>query len=237
MTDPNRTKLLLTWRKIFLSLLVAGSFATLSACQTETPVSRSRVYLSLAPKDSVAANQARSFLFNAKDNISGNTQIIKSPHTYTVTETCLNNTPDFLVPSLSLMDGTSSETVTSEAEKSIIAILGDRKKCSASANSLIEISKNFSQAASSDREKNLIIFWQIPWTRVEISDDLIRKIKVEMDRLAKTGKIKKIVLFSIHPDGADRLSSCFSSFDKDIVYIASKQGELTTWMEKVGNNL
>jgi hypothetical protein len=206
----------------------------ITSCQADKPVAPKQVYFSLTPKNLVLAKAASRFLLNAKESTSGNTKIIKTPHIYTVTENCSNNTPDFLVPSLPLTENTRSETVTSEAEKSIAKIVKGEKRCSASSYSLLELPKNFGQATSSGE---LIIFWQIPWDRSEISDDIIRKFTMQMNGLAKTKKVKKLVLFGLNPQGSDRLLSCFKAFDKGIVSPAVNQGAINSLMITINREL
>jgi hypothetical protein len=228
-TNANRTYLS-TLQSVIILLLVTLT----TSCQTDKPVSPKQVYFSLTPKNLVSVKAASRFLLNAKESTSGNTRIIKTPHVYTVTENCLNNTPDFLVPSLPLTENTRSETVTSEAEKSISKVVKGEKRCSASSQSLLELPKNFGQATLSG---DLIIFWQIPWDRSEVSDDIIRKLTVQMDGLAKTKKVKKIVLFGLSPQGSDRLLSCFRAFDKGIVSPAVNQGAINSLMITINREL
>ena len=118
-----------------------------------------------------------------------------------------------MTSNISIKDVNNLNSVTQKSEQS----LNGKKTCTANALSLVEITKNLNQAASNPQNKKMIVFLQAPWSRPELTDNTLKELNTAIDRLAATGKVERLVLFGIHPDGADRLSKSFQGLKSKVV--------------------
>jgi hypothetical protein len=203
----------------FSAVLV--SLLTLTGCFSDPPPKPKELYhfyLILTPTNLERANLSQKFIFNAKKDRSNGeeTQVIFPMHNYTVVEICDRNTPDFMTPNISVKDANNLSSVTQKAEQSLQAIVEGTRSCKATAPSLVEITKNLNQAASNPQNKKMIIFLQAPWSRSEITDNSLKELNAAIDRLAATGKVERLVLFGVHPDGTDRLSKSFQGLKNKV---------------------
>lgn len=210
----------------FISLLVA--------CEKPPERNSHHVYIILAPINPQQAKLSKQFLLNAKENngVNGETQIVTANNTYTVVELCKRDTPDFVTPGIEITNESSPDTVTKTSEKSVKEIIKGSKQCTATASSLVEVSKNINQAASQPSERKIIVFFQAPFSRDEISDNTLKQLTKEMENLAKSNRVEKIIIFGINPNGADRLSTAFQAL-KHKSGVANQSLELVEHMKEV----
>jgi hypothetical protein len=202
----------------FLSLI------TLTGCTSEpTPDPKPKelyhFYFILTPTNPDRAKLAKQTILNAKtDGSDGEkTQVIFPAHNYTVIEICDRNTPDFMTSKISIQDVNNLDSVTQKAEISIETIVKGTRSCKATAPSLVEVTKNINQAALNSQNKKMIIFLQAPWSRTEITDSNLKDLSAAIDRLAATGKVERLVLTNLNPDGADRLTKSFQGLKNKVV--------------------
>jgi hypothetical protein len=213
------------------------SLLTLTGCFPDPPPNPKELYhfyFILTPTNSERAKLARKFIFNAQaDGSNGEkTQVIFPLHNYTVVEICDHNTPDFMTSNISVKDANNLSSVTQKAEESLKAIVNG-KKCIANAQSLVEITKNLNQAASNPQNKKMVVFLQAPWSRSELTDDSLKKLNAAIDRLAATGKVERLVLFSVHSDGADRLNKSFQGLKNKVVTANDGIGQVVEHLKSV----
>jgi hypothetical protein len=206
----------------FSAVLVSLLALTGCSANTDPPSSPKELYhfyFILTPTNPEQGKLAQQFILNAKeDGANGEkTQAIFPMHNHTVAEICERNTPDFMTSNISVTDTNSLDSVTQKAEKSLTPIIKGEKKCAANGLSLVEITKNLNQAASNPQTKKMIVFLQAPWSRSELTDNNLKELNAAIDRLAATGKVERLVLFGVHPDGSDRLSKSFQGLKNKVV--------------------
>jgi hypothetical protein len=213
------------------------SLLTLTGCFPAPPPNPKELYhfyFILTPTNPERAKLAQKFIFNAKKDRSNGeeTQVIFPMHNYTVVEICDRNTPDFMTPNISVKDANNLSSVTQKAEQSLQAIVAGRT-CTANAQSLVEITKNLNQAALNPQTKKMVVFLQAPWSRSELTDNSLKELNAAIDRLAATGKVERLVLFGVHPDGADRLSKSFQGLKNKVVVANDSIGQVVEKLKDV----
>lgn len=193
-----------------------------------------QIYFILAPINTEQAKLSKRFLLNAKENnaVNGETQIITPNNSYTVVELCERDTPDFLIPGINLKKGSDPETVTKLAETSVKKIIEGNKKCTASSSALVEVSKNLNQAASGANDKKIIVFLQAPWSKNEVPEDTLKNLTNAINKLAKSNRVEKIILFGVAPNGADRLATAFQALNNKSG-VAHGEKELVNHLKEV----
>ena len=201
----------------FVSLVVLSLILTLiSACNINSNNASKKPYyihITLAPVNQQQVEIAKKLILNAKEDngVNGQTQVIQANNTYTVAEICSRNTPDFLAPNIEMSKEAEANAVTSQVEKSLKQIIKGEKRCAATADALPEVFKNLNQAASSEKNYKMIIFYQAPWSREEVTDSKLAELTEAVNHLAQSNRVERLILLGVNPNGSDRLASAFSS--------------------------
>jgi hypothetical protein len=220
-----------------LTALISASLLSCSTSHSQPSKPPYHFFIILAPNNNEQIVLAKKTLLMAKeDGVNGETQVIQPTYSYTVIVLCERNTPDIVLPNTKPSDTNSLDTVTKEAEKSLKLIKDGEQKCIAGPSSLVEISSNLNQAASDKNNEKIIVFLQAPWSRDDVSATTLTTLKSAMDRLAQSGKVERLVLFGVHPNGADKLTQSFQGFNQPgnkRLAIARKSDELVEHLKAV----
>lgn len=203
---------LMTPLAMFLSVMVA-----LVGCGCQEKISSDKklhFYIVLAPISEEAIKTSNAFLINAKENVIDKTQIIFPGPNYTVAGLCEGDNPEIWSSMIAFSDGNGIGSVTGGVEKSLGEVVSKNKKCTATSQSLVNLSKNLNDAASKPEKGELVVLIQVPWQREEISDDVWKKLQESMTKLAQNKNVKRVVLFGVSPNGSDRLGQAFQAFNK-----------------------
>lgn len=211
-------------KNIIASVLILPSICLgLTGCSKPEPApvpvpsqsqSNFHFYIVISPIDKEQIQQARAFFIHAKGKGKKEAQIIVPGNRYTIAKFCENDNPKFPNSGTPLLDKSpiQMQAITGSAEKAL-AEIGDKNPnpCHAGATSLVNLAPYLNDAASKQPEK-MIILIQAPWSLDEI-DKVFPQIQASMDKLAKSNKVERIILFNVNQGAAPRVIKAFQSFN------------------------
>jgi hypothetical protein len=212
-------------KNICLFSLLSSITICLGSCSQETNEGRAnsipdselkRFMITMAPLDENSLSLDRVLLINSR-KIGSNTRIISNNHEYVLAEMCESDTLQFPTPNMSVIKNNlkSINSITLKQELSLNNIANKKKKCNATAKSLIDWARHIGQYSEDKTvQKKMIAFLQIPWATKDIDAETMKILKYEMDKAAASNKIERVVIFGINPDATAKVAMAFQAFNQ-----------------------
>ena len=212
-------------KNICLFSILSSITICLGSCSQETSEGRAssipdselkRFMITMAPIDENSLLLGRVLLSNSRKSGS-NTRIISNNHEYVLAEMCEGDTLQFPTPNISVSknDSKSINSITLKQESSLKNIADKKKKCNATAKSLIDWAKYIGRYSEDKTvQKKMIAFLQVPWAAKDIDAETMKVLKYEMDKAAASTKIERVVIFGINPDATAKVAMAFQAFNQ-----------------------
>lgn len=200
--------------------IVPGICVSLISCELlipappkPTPQTGLHFYIVLSPINEDQAQQAKSLLLQAKGKGQPTAKVIVPGNRYTVAKFCESDALDFPNSGRDMVNNgtTEMQAITGSAELGLAKIITKTVSCKATATSLINLVPYLNDAAIRRTEK-MVILIQAPWSKSEI-EKVSAKIKEGMDKLSKSDKIEKIIVFGVQESATDTVAKLFESFN------------------------
>lgn len=200
--------------------IVPGICVSLISCELlipappkPTPQTGFHFYIVLSPINGDQAQQAKTLLLQAKGKGQRTAKVIVPGNRYTIAKFCESDNPEFPNSGIDMVDETTikMQAVTGNAELGLDSIINKTVSCKATATSLVNLVPYLNNAAIQRSEK-MVILIQAPWSKSEI-EKVSAKIKEGMDKLSKSDKVEKIVVFDAQPSATDTVAKLFESFN------------------------